>query len=67
MVYVLMIIGWSLLATSTFVWGGHTIYQLVKTDLSFWYLMLSNTLFWVIQLIVGYLLLIAGVVWESKK
>lgn len=59
--YVLIIIGWILLAISTFVWVG----QLFKIDLSFWYVMLSNTLSWVSQIIVGYLMLIAGVVWRK--
>lgn len=39
---VLILLGWVLLATSSFVWGGHGIYELIKTDKSFLDILLPN-------------------------
>lgn len=66
MAFLVIILGWLLLVTSTFVWVGHGIYQLVKTDLSFWSVLFTNGGFWLLQLIVGLLLIGVGVATKTK-
>lgn len=56
---VLTFLGWALLASSTFVWGAHFIYELFQ-DVSFWTAMGGNLAAWVIQIIIGFVFLGAG-------
>ncbi len=60
------ILGWILLVSATFVWAGHGIYQLVKTDLSFWSVLFTNGGFWLLQLVTGLLLVFVGVTAKTK-
>lgn len=53
---IFLVVGWIAAATSTFVWVAHGIYELIKTDYSFWAILLSNGGFWILQLVIGILL-----------
>lgn len=61
-----LIIGWLLVVTSTFVWVGHGVYQLIKTDFGFWSILFTNGGFWLLQLIIGLLLVGVGLVTKAK-
>lgn len=50
---VLMVIGWAATVTSTFIWVGYSIYQVIKTDLGFFEIVLPNAGFWLLQLVAG--------------
>lgn len=55
---IFLVVGWIATATSTFVWVAHGIYELIKTDYSFWAILLSNGGFWILQLVVGIVLIV---------
>lgn len=66
MVTLVLVLGWILSVTSAFVWGGHGIYQLVKTDLSFWSVLFTNGGFWLLQLAIGVMLVFVGLAVKIK-
>ena len=55
-----LVLGWVSLVTATFFWVGYSIYELVRTDAGFFSIVLPNVGFWVLQLIVGLILLMVG-------
>lgn len=57
----LIVLGYFLLGTSSFIWAGHGIYELIKTDQTFWTVLLSNGSFWLLQIFVGFIILVVGV------
>lgn len=57
MAFIFLVVGWIAAATSTFVWVAHGIYELIKTDQSFWAIVLGNGGFWILQLVIGILLI----------
>ena len=58
----LIVLGYFVLGTSSFIWAGHGIYELVKTDQTFWTVLLSNGGFWLLQIFVGFIILVVGTV-----
>tara|TARA_B100001105_G_C22042633_1_gene294692 strand:+ start:241 stop:459 length:219 start_codon:yes stop_codon:yes gene_type:complete len=48
-----LFLGWLLLVTTTFLWTGHGIYQLIKTDIGFWTVVSTNLFGWIVQGLVG--------------
>ena len=54
--------GWIASVTSTFIWVAHGVYELVKTDLPFWDILLGNGGLWLLQIVLGLLLLALGYV-----
>ena len=53
-------IGWVAGVTSTVIWVAHGIYELVKTDLPFWDILLGNGGLWLLQIVLGLILLGIG-------
>ncbi|AUR87481.1 TMhelix containing protein [Vibrio phage 1.101.O._10N.261.45.C6] len=66
MSYLSILLGYILLISSTFIWVGHAIYQVVKTDLGFFSIALPNIGYWVLQIVVGIFLVGLGVL-STKK
>jgi hypothetical protein len=56
MLFITALFGWILAISSTFVWIGYSIYQTIKTDLGFFEIVLPNIGFWVLQTVIGVLL-----------
>ena len=46
--------------SATFVWIGHFIYELVKTDQGFLTLIVSNLVYWLLQMVISLVLLFAA-------
>lgn len=59
---VLLFLGWIGIISATFVWGGYGVYQLVKTDISFFSVVLPCLGYWVLQMIVSWLSVIFGAI-----
>lgn len=58
--FTLMFFSYFVLWLATPVWIVKLIYDLVKTDDSFWFVLLSNTGCWVLTLVVGFILMWVG-------
>jgi len=57
---ILMVIGYLVVAASTFVWVAKAIYDFVKSDAGFWTIALTNFGMWVLTIVIGLFLLIVG-------
>ena len=55
-----IILGWLGLISGNLVWIGHGIYQLFTTELGFFEVVLTNGLFWLIQMVVSLVVLLIG-------
>ena len=57
LVAVAMFVGVVGLWSATFIWIGHFIYELVKTDQGFLTLLISNFGYWLLQMVISLVLL----------
>ena len=56
LVGLMLVVGWGGLVSATFIWVAHGIYELIKTDQSFWEILIFNSGFWVLQVVVSFIL-----------
>lgn len=63
---IFLLIGCFLCVTTTFVWAGHGIYELIKTDQDFWEVLLFNGGMWVFQLGIGIVSLFSSFYFQVK-
>lgn len=61
-----LVIGWVAIVTSTFIWVGYSIWELVKTDQGFFEIVLPNTGCWVLQIVIGIILIMISPVLTTK-
>lgn len=66
-VAIFMILGWLLLVSGNVVWIGHGIYELFTTDQGFFTVLFSNGLYWLIQMVSGFISLALGYALLDKK
>ncbi len=57
---IFMFVGAIGLWSASFLWVGHAIYELIKTDQGFFTIFLSNLGLWVVQMLLSWVLLIIG-------
>tara|TARA_R110000851_G_scaffold271720_1_gene424358 strand:+ start:759 stop:971 length:213 start_codon:yes stop_codon:yes gene_type:complete len=62
---ILVFLGWVGLVSATFMWGGYGIYQLVKTDIGFFSIILPCLGWWVLQMFISWIMLMVGAVLVS--
>lgn len=63
--FIAIVLGWIGLISSNLIWIGHGIYQLFTTELGFFEVVLTNGLFWLIQMAVSLVVLLIGL-YKSK-
>lgn len=66
MSWLILLVGWLGIVTGNIFWIGHAIYQLVKTDMGFFTIVLSNFGFWVLHMAVSIVLIVVGAARKSK-
>jgi len=52
-----LVLGGLLATTSTVIWVGYSIYEMVKTEQGFFEIVLPNAGYWLLQTVVGIILL----------
>lgn len=57
---IFMFVGIVGLWSASFLWAGHAIYELIKTDQGFFTIFFSNLGLWVVQMLLSWVLLIIG-------
>ena len=66
MSWLILFLGWLGVVTGNLFWIGHAIYQLVKTDMGFFTVLLSNLGFWVLHMLVSIIFIVVGIGMKSK-
>lgn len=66
MSWLMLFLGWLGIVTGNIFWIGHAIYQLVRTDMGFFTVVLSNFGFWVLHMAVSIVLIAIGAARKSK-
>ena len=67
MSWVFIGLGWILLATNLFVWIGYSVYQVLKTNLGFFEIILPNIGYFALQAILGFTLLVVPLLTKGKE
>lgn len=52
-----LVVGWLAAVTSTFIWVGYSIYELVKTNQGFFEIVIPNAGCWLLQIVIGVILI----------
>ena len=60
MSWLMILVGWLGIVTGNIFWIGHAIYQLVKTDMGSFTIVLSNFGFWVLHMVLSIVLIAIG-------
>ena len=66
MSWLILLVGWLGIVTGNIFWIGHAIYQLVKTDMGFFTIVLSNFGFWLLHMAISIVLLLVGLARKAK-